>query len=429
MEFLLIAAAVWVLSKGWTHVKADFGRSRDAHAAQTAKQYPGGTPAHVAASNARRHLLGYMGREAARGFPVWRTGLHMGMLAHRTALAHARMQREEARDTHEELQETLRQRVAERRARRYAEQEEVFDTDDVLAGSPREQARAADDLADRRRRKEEAQAGEPAGTSPPPGSPAPGPFAPPAQPAPDWFDGAEPDRTDPDDEDATSDPPAPGEWRAGDSWGLNPDEPRCEECGGAGCDACRGWGNGPWDPDAPEAEPGAVCAADGRPATPDDPVTVQPGGAHVHKSCAADSQADYEARRMSPDAAANPTDPTSPATEGAPVPATDTTFASVLANAIADVAKADQDTQSIRAAAAAAYERADAMTAADVDSAVIDAQLARAAKLSAAAGLVAEAGEYAGSVKTLAEQKHGGMQEAHDNAPGKIATREFHGGS
>jgi hypothetical protein len=89
--------------------------------------------------------------------------------------------------------------------------------------------------------------------------------------------------------------PADSDW-------LRPGEKRCEGCDGSGrnkagtaqCPACRGWGSAPPDPDAPEAAPGTVCTACGRPASPDDPVLAD-GGGPVHRSHAVDQQASYTA--------------------------------------------------------------------------------------------------------------------------------------
>jgi hypothetical protein len=90
--------------------------------------------------------------------------------------------------------------------------------------------------------------------------------------------------------------------RPADSAWLRPGEKRCRGCRGTGrgkdgtgtCPACRGWGSAPPDPDGPEAAPGTVCTACGRPGSPDDPVLAD-GGGPVHRSHAREQQASYDA--------------------------------------------------------------------------------------------------------------------------------------
>lgn len=107
----------------------------------------------------------------------------------------------------------------------------------------------------------------------------------------------------------------------------------------------------------------------------------------------------------------------------------DTTFTSVIADARAGLAQSDQDTAEIRTRKDAAYATADQMAAAGADPSVISAQMDYADALAAAEQKLAEAGEHAGNTAATAERMHGGMQAAHDDAPGKVATREFHGGN
>jgi hypothetical protein len=95
--------------------------------------------------------------------------------------------------------------------------------------------------------------------------------------------------------------------RPADSAWLRPGEKRCRGCRGTGsgkggtgtCPACRGWGSAPPDPDAPEAAPGTVCGACGRPASPDDPVLAD-GGGPVHRSHALEQQASYNEALSAP---------------------------------------------------------------------------------------------------------------------------------
>ena len=107
----------------------------------------------------------------------------------------------------------------------------------------------------------------------------------------------------------------------------------------------------------------------------------------------------------------------------------DTTYTSVLADAKAAHAQSDEDTSAIKQRMDAAYAAADEMTAANVDPAVIDAKLSYADSLKQALDALTQAGEHAGNTAKLAEKYHGGMQEAHDNAPGQVAERSFHEGA
>src|ERR1035441_1994637 len=120
----------------------------------------------------------------------------------------------------------------------------------------------------------------------------------------------------------------------------------------------------------------------------------------------------------------------SPATNGAQLmPATDTTYTSVINSARAALAQSDQDTASIRGRKEKAYADADEMVAANVDPAAIEAQMNYADALAKAEESLANAGEHAGATAVPVERYHGGVQEAVDSAPGKIAERQFHEGS
>ena len=107
----------------------------------------------------------------------------------------------------------------------------------------------------------------------------------------------------------------------------------------------------------------------------------------------------------------------------------DTTYRTVLDSCKADVAACDQDQATIRSRKDAAYRLADEMTAANVDPAVIDEQMAKAAAYEQAEQALTQAGEHSGTTATLAQQYHGQMQAAVDDAPGAVAERSFHEGS
>ena len=123
-----------------------------------------------------------------------------------------------------------------------------------------------------------------------------------------------------------------------------------------------------------------------------------------------------------------------PATEGGHMPtgtssSGDTTYYSVLADAKAAHAQSDEDTASIQKRMDDAYAAADQMAGANVDPAVIDAQMSYADSLKQALEALQAAGEHAGNTAAQAERYHGGMQEAVDSAPGNIAERQFHEGA
>lgn len=130
MEILIIFAIAWAFKGAWDHTKAAYQRSRDDRLAEVARTYPGGViPEPQRAAIARHHALGYWGGEILHGFPVARTGLHAGWIAHKTAAARAKAIREDAHTAHEDAAESFRQRVEARRdatRQALAESEEVF---------------------------------------------------------------------------------------------------------------------------------------------------------------------------------------------------------------------------------------------------------------------------------------------------------------
>lgn len=268
MEFIIIAIFVWAAKGGFDHLKADYRRSRGARIAQVAKSHPKGIlPKHKRASVARQHASGYWLREALHGFPVYRTGVHSGWIAHKTARTHAEAKRAEAKTAHIETAASVRRTLKEqvqRQREAAAEAEAVWETAPVPVGKPRARAQAVADIAEARRRKA-AQGGSAGGGSPD------------VPPLPS----------------DTIRRPAAGPYSRRDrlSDHVEPGDPLCRACRGTGDDAtgtgtcheCRGWGTGPGDPDAPEAAEGAICAACGNPGRPGDPV-VQDGNHRLHRS-------------------------------------------------------------------------------------------------------------------------------------------------
>jgi hypothetical protein len=98
MEILIIFLVGCAFRDVYDHVKADYRRSRAARVAEVARQYPGGViPEAEHGRIARHHALGYIAGEVFHGFPVARTGLHAGWLAHKAARTRAETVREGAR--------------------------------------------------------------------------------------------------------------------------------------------------------------------------------------------------------------------------------------------------------------------------------------------------------------------------------------------
>jgi hypothetical protein len=443
MELLIIFALAVLLAgkSGRDHARSTRQRSGGSRMRAAEASSPGGLPPRRRSMVRARHGAGWWASEALHGFPVTSTGVHAGWLANKAAADKQRAVREEARTTHLETRAERLTGLAEHRKRQQDARDQIIaastDPETGRAKGRKAVREAADNVVPFRPRQDpplpsETVAPETAAASWDDPLPEPGPYAPPA------------------------------DARTEDSFWLNPDEPRCEECNGRGCDACRGWGNAPWDPDAPAASDDVICQACGNPARPGDPVLVQQGGALAHRSHAAESWADYEARRLTGDSTRNPSDPVSggdmprvpidsssaslgdspgrgdrngtdqpsnPTATGGPPMSADTTYTEVINASRAALAQSDQDTASIRTRKDDAYAAADAMVAANVDPAVINAQMEYADKLAAAEQALADAGEAAGSTASTVERYHGGMQEAVDSAPGQVAERQFHEGS
>ena len=436
--YLILFALGFMLRSAVGHARSDYQRTREAELkAATVKAGKPPTPA-VRNKLRRQHRAGWWASEIGRGFPVTRTGLHTGWLAHQAAAMHTRAQREAARTTHLNAAASFAEAVRDHRKWQEAARADIeaalAKSPVRLDGSAKAVREAAGDAVVLPFRKPKCQGcGKPAVPviRHLPGQTEPGFWCTgcAAVPCPDPVcadEPAEPER---------GPYAARDDTRPDDSAGLRPGEPRCEACGGTGgngsgapgiagaCMVCRGWGSAAPDPAtmAPAPE-GAVCAACGRPGTEDDPVRTDPAGQAIHRSHAAKAHERYQEamttmRVTTPDA-----------TEGAPPMSGDTTYNSVLTACKAAVAQSDQDTSTIRGRKDAAYRLADEMIAANVDPAVVSAQMSYADSLAEAEKHLAAAGEHATSTSSTAQRYHGAMQEATDNSPGKIAERSFHDG-
>lgn len=420
MELLFLIAVGFAFRSAFDHAKTRMRESRAASVRQVRKTYrKGEIPKHKLKAAARRHDAGWWLSEFGHGFPVARRGWQAGWIAHRTAAEQHRARLEEAKTSHAEAQASVIAGLPDHKARQAEARKRRDEILERLKGQPEEakgsrkavQAAAdqvtADEVAVKRAEKQKAAGVPPLPSDTIDRKPAPGPYAP--------DDDA--DNADPEVETATSDLPEDHELS---DW-LRPGEPRCRVCDGRGCRDCRGWGSAAPDPNAPEAEPGTICNACGRPGTDDDPVLAQPGGTNLHRS-----HAEADPRNQ---ADQKPTANPSPTTGGSPVTAIEATFTSVIAASRAALAQSDQDTQEIRGRKEAAYALADQMAEAGVDPAAISAQMDYADQLAIAEKALAAAGENAGNTATTVEKFHGQMQEAADNSPGKIAERAFHEGS
>jgi hypothetical protein len=163
-EVILFAFAAWGV---WKAVSAGFDRAKGARRAHVQQRVSDArakaAPRQLGKGRERLiaglHSPGWWAGEVAKGFPVTRTGLHAGWLAHKTAADQMRHRREEARTTGLETRRSLgehKQRQAQilreisdqlppdakgRRAVREAAGEVI---DSPPPGSPRRRQPAAD---------------------------------------------------------------------------------------------------------------------------------------------------------------------------------------------------------------------------------------------------------------------------------------------
>jgi hypothetical protein len=418
--FLLLIVAAWDVTKtAVRHTGNDYGRSRDSAVREAEKEAGGKASLPKPKRNAvvRRHKAGYMAGEILHGFPVTRTGWHAGWLAHGSARAQAKAIREEARTTNAETRASFLQGLREHRQRQEEARRQIEAAVAAAPGPVRGKEEvgkaAANVLPFPRRNPDDA-----------PPLPADGVGGPHPEPGPYAVDISEPVVG------------YPKEWERPGGFVRRAEDPRPDDDGAAHLRAPMP------DPrlnDAQrqrDADPRLrdACAACGRPGIAEDPLVVHPDGYRVHESHTTDPS---DGLYIPPADDNWPTgiphrrngDAPSPATNGGTVMTADTTYRTVLDSCNADVAACDQDQATIRARKDAAYRLADEMTAANVDPAVIDEQMAKAAAYEQAEQALTQAGEHSGTTATLAQQYHGQMQAAVDDAPGRVAERQFHEGS
>lgn len=108
--------------------------------------------------------------------------------------------------------------------------------------------------------------------------------------------------------------------------------------------------------------------------------------------------------------------------------ASDTTYTSAIASAKAFHAAAESDANSIRQRQIAAMNMADEMQGLDVDALSMSEVFELLDRLKTAEEAVAAVGEQAGVVQSGLSGRHGGLDEAHANAPVKAAERDFYSG-
>lgn len=456
---ILFVIAIWDVTKSAVKREAAGAPSSGSGAAPASRGRRHGGAGGATPRGVRQRQAGYWLRETLGGFPAARTGWHAGWLAHRQALAQQRGIRENARTNHVETERDVAASIREHRKRQAAaraEIETILDREDAKGRPARGRKavdKAADEVARKRAEREHSTHGTCAACGAPDGESciAGCPGQPVRKDVPLPADSVPAPRS------TWEEPHAriPLDTVPDDSSHLHPGERRCEGCGGTGrnddssdaCPVCRGWGSGPPDPAAPLADPDAVCTACGNPGKPGDPVLADPGG-NIHLSHAQEQQEAYwdrlnrlnQARRSDgseiDDAVIGAdhgfegeydTHPPSPTTNGAPV--SDTNYTQALQNAKTYAAQADEDFTAAQKRRVQAETDAEGMQALEVDAATLSSQMdlvesARVQEEAAKAVL-----EYATAVADGLQQRHGGLQAAHDDAPVRAAKREMYEGS
>jgi len=423
VAILFLIGCGYAMKGAWDHVRTDARASRAAKVKAATKAAGGTLPKHQRSAVARRHTVGWWAREVGGGFPAARTGWHAGWIAHKTALERQRVIREEARTEHIETKAGFRKDLAEHQRR---QAEARADLERELAaqqakGSPATGKKAVQSAAatvadlDAKRAEKTREQGVP--------------------PLPADMVAREP---------AVIDTPARVHHMEDSDW-LKPGERRCEGCGGSGrnadgtdaCPVCRGFGSAPDDPLSPIAAPGAVCGACGNPERPGDPVLATASGSNIHLSHARQQQEAYrealnqmrrDEQEPGPDASRNPqpTGSSTPSTtEGEPVSA-ETNYTTVLNNAKAAAEQAEEDAAAAAQRLQVAQQHAEEMQAAEVDPATLSSQMDLVDRLQAAEQAAKETMEHAMAVYDGLQQRHGGLKEAHDDAPVRAAQREFY---
>jgi hypothetical protein len=453
LGILFLIGLVLAAKAGWDATVRDFQKSKAKRIKEAAaKAAPDPLPKSRRRAAARRHAAGYWAGEMAHGFPVARTGFHAGWLAHRTATDHHRNIREEAKTTQLETRASFLAGIKDHR-KRQAEAQKAINEAIAAAPEPVRGKKAVQEAA------KDAVI-----------LPFPRKAAEPALPA-DGVDGRPSGRRPWEDEQEVLIAAANDEFaremddqsvidtpvrvhNAEDSAWLRPGEQRCEGCGGSGrnetgtaqCPVCNGWGSAPPDPDAPEAAPGTICAACGRPDRPGDPVLADSAGP-LHRSHVLDHQASYnealDRLRGAPTpckacghpgipgartccTADDPRDDPSPATNGAPVATAEITYDQTIREADGIIAECDQEIarlkarrlgQKVEMLAAAGLDPGSLSRAMDIDDALKRQEQAAQQAL-----------DNAQALKNGLVHDHGALNEAHQNAPVEAADKTFYGG-
>lgn len=106
----------------------------------------------------------------------------------------------------------------------------------------------------------------------------------------------------------------------------------------------------------------------------------------------------------------------------------DTNYTTVLTNAKKAADDAEQDAVAAAKRRQVAQQHAEEMQAAEVDGATLSSQMELVERLQAAEQAAKETGEHAMAVYSGLQQRHGGLHDAHVEAPVRAAKREFYEG-
>jgi hypothetical protein len=253
-----------------------------------------------------------------------------------------------------------------------------------------------------------------------------------------------------------------GGVRSDDSDHLRPGQKRCPQCGGSGgapgggaCSYCRGWGSDDPDPNAPAAAPGTICGACGHPGTDADPVLTE-GGESFHRSHALAAAANRPADDWPAGIPHRRRGDASPATEGNAMPTgtAETTYDQTITEANGIISDCEEEIQEARKTIAARdaelvrlkarrmLQKIENLASAGLDSGSmsrameIDEALRAQERAAQDAIDAAQASEKAASqaldsaqaFRDGLQRDHGGMNEAHQNAPVVGAQPEFYAG-
>src|SRR6185437_13471490 len=120
LGIISLYAVVYATGHAWQHATEARRKSRGEHVKKS-----GGTTPSARRHAGRQHDIAWWAREASQGFPVHRTGMHSGWLAHKTALDDHRVKREETRTSHLEARASVLSGLSEHRKRQAEAQERI----------------------------------------------------------------------------------------------------------------------------------------------------------------------------------------------------------------------------------------------------------------------------------------------------------------